>query len=571
LGALGLLGFVRPAEALVTEPDGFVVPRDASLSSDLTCCNNTVGNMSLPALFDFLGEGFNYLGDGVQDPQYFSPLCGFTGMLILHGGGCLVDFGWYNVDTNNPNPPEIFPLVSTTDLTGLATFTPKVPTNGQGCNDPPFCTNNADWHPVQGSGSLANIRNSPNYRGGYVGFAVRANPNSACTQSKYSEPRYNMTTNWGGNWISMVMWKSTKLSNTYYVGVEDLPMAPDNFKGYVGASYQNDGDFNDFVYVVQGIGCPQAGQPCTVGGEGACGLGLTECDATGTKTICVPQLQASAELCDNLDNDCNGLVDDEAPCPSGQICFHGSCVGLCSSGEFQCPPGTGCDTGSGVCVETACINVSCPQSQVCIGGQCLGGCEGVTCPEGQVCQLGRCFDACANRTCSAGKVCEGGVCLDDCTCRACPSGRQCASNGHCVLQGCAAPNTRAPLVCPNGAGQPLMRCGPDANGNGACVSICQGVVCPGGADCDPMTGQCGTPKPGWTPGTGGTAGGGSIFGNGASAGSDNTGGGESDLPLGDLGKTSGCGCRTAGGPRGALAGLFALGLGLACFRRRRTA
>jgi hypothetical protein len=224
LGALAFLGFARPAQALVTEPDGRTVPIDASLSSDLACCGNTLGNMSLPALFSFLGENINYLTDGIEDPKYFSPLCGFTGMLILHGGGCVVEFGWYNVnpDPNNPNPPDIYPLVSTADLSGLAQFTPKVPTNGQVCNDPPFCTGNPQWTPVQGSGTLANIRNSPNYRGGYVGFAVRGAANTNCPQSKYSEPRYNQSTNFNGvasNWRSMVMWRSTRLANTYYVGV----------------------------------------------------------------------------------------------------------------------------------------------------------------------------------------------------------------------------------------------------------------------------------------------------------------------------------------------------------------
>jgi MYXO-CTERM domain-containing protein len=563
VGALGLMAFARPAGALVTEPDGTtVVPIDASQSSDLTCCGNTLQNMSLPALFQFLGESIDYKNDALQEPKYFSPQCGFKGMLILHGGGCLVNFGWYNVspDPNNPIPPTIYPLVSIADLGSLATFTPKVPTTGT-CPDPPACTGNSAWQPVRGSGALDSIRNSPNYQGGYVGFAVQGNTGTNCPQSKYSEPRYNQSTDWGGNWISMVMYRSTRLANTYYVAVEDLPMAPNNFKGFVGQTYMNDGDFNDFVYIVQGIGCPDAGKPCSTGKEGACGLGLTEC-TTGNATQCVAQMQQSSEVCDNIDNDCNGIVDDKAPCPSGQICFHGTCVSSCSNGEFQCPPGMSCDT-TGVCIETKCMGVSCPQSQICVGGQCVGGCDGVVCPEGQVCQLGRCWDPCAGKTCQSGKVCEGGVCLDDCSCRGCPQGRQCANDGHCVLQGCADPSSHAPLVCSPVNGQP-QRCGPDGSGNGTCVSVCDGVSCPNGSACDLTTGQC-TPTP-VKAANGGT--GNKLFGDstgGTSGASDN------GIPTNGLGKSSGCSCRTAGRSEGGLAGLLVLGLGLIGWRRRRAA
>jgi MYXO-CTERM domain-containing protein len=114
-----------------------------------------------------------------------------------------------------------------------------------------------------------------------------------------------------------------------------------------------------------------------------------------------------------------------------------------------------------------------------------------------------------------------------------------------------------------------MRCRPDANGNGTCVSVCEGVVCPGGADCDKLTAQCGTPKPGWKPGTG-SGGGSSIFGTGASSGSGDGAGGDGDIPVTAPGK-GGCGCRTAGGPRGAFAGWLLFGLGLGRWRRRRAA
>src|SRR3954471_12791940 len=83
-----------PARGAVTEPDGvLVVPIDGAQSSDLACCNNTLGNMSLDALFKSRGEAIDYRNDATTEPAAFSPLCGLSGSMVLHGGGCKVDFG----------------------------------------------------------------------------------------------------------------------------------------------------------------------------------------------------------------------------------------------------------------------------------------------------------------------------------------------------------------------------------------------------------------------------------------------------------------------------------------------
>src|SRR5687768_7036403 len=85
-----------PAWGAVTQPDGaLIVPIDGALSSDLQCCNNTLANMSLDALFRSRGEMIDYRNDAQTEPAAFSPLCGLSGTMVLHGGGCKVDFGWY--------------------------------------------------------------------------------------------------------------------------------------------------------------------------------------------------------------------------------------------------------------------------------------------------------------------------------------------------------------------------------------------------------------------------------------------------------------------------------------------
>ena len=211
--------------------------------------------------------------------------------------------------------------------------------------------------------------------------------------------------------------------------------------------------------------CPDSGNPCNTGLQGVCASGRTNCVGSGTE--CLQDVQSSPEVCDGLDNDCDGLVDEETDgplCPTGQVCDRGLCVSHCV--QAMCGAGQVCST-QGVCVEAACVNVNCPTGQRCVGGACVGACDNVVCPVGQACRAGRCIDLCQGMTCDSCTVCKDGACHTRCQYNPCPSGQICSNDGNCIDSACGS------VSCPSGS-----HCV-----SGACVDNCSGVVCPSGQYC----------------------------------------------------------------------------------------
>ena len=90
---------------------------------------------------------------------------------------------------------------------------------------------------------------------------------------------------------------------------------------------------------------------------------------------CVGAVKPGLEVCDGVDNDCNGFADQPANCPAPEdICLWGQCVKPCAGGEFPCDDGFQCFEDH--CVPSTCENTVCPEGQTCVDGLCKDGAGG---------------------------------------------------------------------------------------------------------------------------------------------------------------------------------------------------
>jgi len=240
-----------------------------------------------------------------------------------------------------------------------------------------------------------------------------------------------------------------------------------------------------------------------------------DCDGItdeGTHNACAYCGPTRIETCDNVDNDCNGDVDEgDALCRGEAACANGECADPCQMNE--CFGGRVCVDGH--CV-TPCRNADCPTGWVCQDGRCSDPCVGIPCPTDTYCSLGRCLpadcygpdgcpegqlcrdrrcvpDACLDAGCGPDQGCREGVCFDHCGPNECPEGTICI-DGRCSDDPCVRTSCPFPRVCRDGecVDDPCadVRCDRGFRCvEGECVDDpCVGVHCPPGSTC--ALGRC---------------------------------------------------------------------------------
>lgn len=216
-------------------------------------------------------------------------------------------------------------------------------------------------------------------------------------------------------------------------------------------------------------GNPGAGQPCTTSAPGVCAAGTTAC-SQGAVT-CVQTTQPSAETCNGQDDDCDGQVDD-SPSGVGQPCTT-AVPGVCSAGATVCANGA-----------MACQQTVQPSSELCDGldDDCDGAVDEGSPGSGASCSTG------LSGVCAAGTTsCSGGILLcvqnqqpsaetcnlidDDCDSQVDEDFDLVNDPNNCGSCGNVCGTTAGALCCSS------VCVTPDVNNCGACGQSCaQGMV-----------------------------------------------------------------------------------------------
>ena len=214
-------------------------------------------------------------------------------------------------------------------------------------------------------------------------------------------------------------------------------------------------------------------------------------DAEDTADAGCQKTDPPTEVCDDIDNDCNGKTDEDT-CPAG-ACFGSVCggdkgckitfiAGSCDDGD-ACTGVDNCDKG--VCGAGA--QKDCDDGKSCTTDSCdpkTGDCSAAAVKDGQACDDGD--------SCTFADGCKGGVCLSGAA-TSCDDGNPCTTDGCDKKTGaCTVANAKDGATCTDG-----NECtAADGCKNGVCLAGAA-TDCddsnPCTADgCDAKTGKCTT-------------------------------------------------------------------------------
>ena len=198
--------------------------------------------------------------------------------------------------------------------------------------------------------------------------------------------------------------------------------------------------------------------------------GLTACDAGAP----------APELCDGLDDDCDGQIDEDT-CDDGNPCTEDACLGVdgCEHVALEggeCADGNPC-TAADHCVAGVCVGdpVLCDDQNPCTDDSCTetGGCDHAhnvaDCDDGDPCTVA---DECGAGSCAGTPVaCD---CVEDADCEALEDGDLC--NGTLVCD-----TATLPYQCVVDPGTVIDCPEPEEGPDAICLK----------ATCDGETGECG--------------------------------------------------------------------------------
>ena len=178
--------------------------------------------------------------------------------------------------------------------------------------------------------------------------------------------------------------------------------------------------------------------------------GTRACSAAGLSACSAPV--AVTEICDNIDNDCNGVTDDGIQSGPGAMCDdkNGCTSDACVAGVCLATPTTAtCDDGdlctaNDACAASKCSGtaVNCDDANACTTDSCDStlGCQHVNntaaCDDGDACTTG---DTCKDGSCASGttNTCD---CQSDADCAKYEDGNKCNGTLYCA-------KASAPYVC----------------------------------------------------------------------------------------------------------------------------